>query len=79
MTIGDTCLKRQIENLIRRIKNVVAIGKIHSVDADYNAQASFLNDETKDKTFIAQHYGFTSKPLQDAMHSEFVLATGNPL
>lgn len=59
-------MKRQIENLIRRIKNVLAIGKIHSVDDDYNAQASFLADEPKDKTYIAQHYGFTSKPLQDA-------------
>ena len=59
-------MQRQINNLIRRIKNVLAIGTIHSVDDDYHAQASFLFDEPKDKTYIAQHYGFTSKPLKDA-------------
>ena len=58
-------MKRQIDNLIRRIKNVVAFGKVHSVDDEYNAQASFLSDETKDQTYISQHYGFTSKPLKD--------------
>ena len=59
-------MQRQINNLIRRLKNILAIGKVHSVDDNYYAQASFLADEAKDKTFIAQHYGFSSRPLKGA-------------
>ena len=59
-------MQKQINKLVNRIKNILAIGKINSVDADYVAQASFLDEETKDKTYIPQHYGFTSRPLKDA-------------
>ena len=59
-------LLKHIRDLKRKLCLTVARGLIHSVDDDYKAQASFLDGETKDKTDIIQHYGFTSKPLKDS-------------
>ena len=59
-------LLKYVKELKRKICLVVARGLIHSVDDEYQAQASFLYNEPKDKTDIIQQYGFTSKPLKDS-------------
>lgn len=62
---GLFMIQKQINTLSRKIKNIFTVGKINSVDSDYNVQATFDIDDTKDTTLLAQHYGFSSRPQKN--------------